>query len=50
MFGDLAIGVSECVVNCVFFDFGDAGVSDDVDFVIGEFFLGVFADFFIVCV
>lgn len=44
----LAVGRFEGVVDFVFFDFGDPSVGYDVDFVVGEFFFGVFADFFVV--
>ena len=50
MFSDLSICISCAVSDFILFDFGNAGVRDDVYFVVLELLLGVFADFFVICV
>jgi hypothetical protein len=42
------VGVFGLVVYFIFFDFGDAGICDDVDFVVGEFTFCVVGDFLVV--
>jgi len=42
------VGVFLLVVYFVFFDFGDAGVCDDVDVVVSEFTFCIIGDFLVV--
>ena len=48
MFSDVAGPVFCAVPDSIFGDFGDAGIGDDVDFVVLEFTFCVVADFLVV--
>jgi len=48
VFCDFPVGILGRIGDLVFFEFGNAGVGDDIYLVLLELLLGVFADLFVV--